>query len=666
MNLRNRLVLFSISICIISILSISIINYVTSIDELKNEVKEKIEVEVKGIAKEIDKWMVLQEKSMNEIVESMIIIDNYEYDFVYNYLNEASSRNPGNAYYIAFSDKTFVSGSGWIPDSSYDPTSREWYVKAVENNDFYISNPSVDARTGGMVITLSRPFITKDGREGVIGSDIEIDFLVKLVTSTDITEESYAFLLDSKNNIVSHINREFIPTEKSTTNIKDILEGQLSTIMEKEDLKLMDKKVVDYDGIERFFFFTDVTESNWKVGAAVPASYATKVIDEVISSTILASIIILVVSIVISLLISNSIIKPISQSVNIAENISNLDLSQKIDEKNLKRKDEVGKIYNSFQKIIEKLRVLMEGMEKDIQVNYNIYEEIKEQLNYIADQGEDTSASTEELSAGMEETTSSIISINESTKEINQEVLDFSKNIEESAKTSKEISKKADILSQKFSETKNKTMDMYVHTKEEIEQAIMSSKEVGKIDILSNAILEISEQTNLLALNAAIEAARAGEVGRGFAVVAEEIRKLAENSNETVGEIQVVTQKITKAVDRLVNNSSNLISFLETDVMKDYEMMVEALKQYKDDGSILNSIITHLSDTSKGLSATINQITTAINEISITMEDSTLATNNIAEKNSNMAEAINNIYDIAKKNEEISEKLKEIVSQVKF
>ncbi len=194
----------------------------------------------------------------------------------------------------------------------------------------------------------------------------------------------------------------------------------------------------------------------------------------------------------------------------------------------------------------------------------------------------------------------------------------------------------------------------------------MSSKEVEKIDMLSNAILEISEQTNLLALNAAIEAARAGEVGRGFAVVADEIRKLAENSNQTVGEIQAVTQKITKAVERLVDNSSHLISFLETDVMKDYEMMVEALKQYKDDGSTLNSIITNLLNISKGISKTINQVTTSIDEISTTMEDSTMAVNNIAEKNSNMAEAINNIYDIAKENEKISEKLKEIVSQVKF
>lgn len=664
MKLKGKIVLFTVLICVVSILSVFIINYEVSIKKLEEETNKEVQLEAVNIAKDIDKWMSVQKNTLCDVAEDIVFNDNLEDDYLHDYLVKANERYPERDHFMIFSDGRYVDVIGWEPDM--DLTVQDWYKEAIKSDKVYVSEPFFNEALSKMTITMSKSFKTQDGEEGVVACDIVLDHLVDLVSSAKIGKGSYAFLIDKEGNIVTHKNDQFKPSAEKITNINDMLGGKLGKIVDKGKMDIRDRKIKDYDKAYRFFFFGDVLESGWKVGVGVSEDYAVGAIDNAIHYTILATIIVLVVATILSIYISNSITKPIVHSVGIAENIANLNLLDEIDKKELERKDEVGQVYNSYQNIIEKLKIFMKEMENSIRTNRQVYEETIERLNFLTSQAEDTSATTEELSAGMEETASSTISLDESASEINKAISDFAEKVEEGATTSSEISTKADRLSSQFNQAKDNTMEIYTTTRKEIEQAIESSKEVDKINVLSSAILEITEQTSLLSLNAAIEAARAGESGRGFAVVAEEIRKLAENSNETVVEIQNVTEGIIKTVAQLVNNTTSLINFLETDIIKDYEMMVETVNQYKDDGSSLNNIISDLSATSEELSATINQMSESMKDIATTVEESTTATNNIAEKNMNIVEAINNINNIMEKNKKVSEKLEEIVSQVKF
>jgi methyl-accepting chemotaxis protein len=102
MKLKTKIVLFTVLVCIVSVLSVSIINYKLSIKELGDEVNNKVQLEATGLAKDIDKWMALQKDSLYEVVECMIASNNFEYDFVYNYLKKAGERNFGNDLLYSF------------------------------------------------------------------------------------------------------------------------------------------------------------------------------------------------------------------------------------------------------------------------------------------------------------------------------------------------------------------------------------------------------------------------------------------------------------------------------------------------------------------------------------------------------------------------------------
>ncbi|WP_353095968.1 methyl-accepting chemotaxis protein [Tissierella praeacuta] len=667
MKLKGKLLIFTTIICIISTSLISIINYSISTKKLEKEISNNVTMEANKTAQEMDKWLRLQKNTLGSILDMISYNDNHEVDYIRGIMTKITNDNPGNTYYIGYSNKNTYFPVGVSVAEDYDGTTRPWYIGAMSSEDFFITEPYIDAITGDMVITVSKKFKTNNNIEGVMATDISIEYLVELTNETNYGEGSYAFLLDDKGNVLTHLNEEFKPNKDgSFKKVNELLEGKVASLLGKTEVNVKDRIIKDFDGIDRIFFYGNAKESNWIVGIAVDEESVMGTVNRVIFLTILATIAVIFVSTILALYMANTITKPIKDSAKMAEDISNLDLSKSIEEKSLKRKDELGIMYQSFDDIIRKLRAFMEDMDNSIRINHEVNRETLDKVRYLLGQAEDTSATTEELSAGMEETSATTISINESASEIERALSDFAEKVEDGAITSNEISVKADKLSNQFIQAKDKSMDLYSNARIEIEKAITASKEVEKINILSNAILQISEQTSLLSLNAAIEAARAGESGRGFAVVAEEIRKLADNSNSTVGEIQTVTEGITKAVEQLIERISIVMSFLERDVANDYEMMVDAVIQYKEDGSHLNDIISDLSATAEELAATVNEISVAIKEVSITVEESTLATTNIADKNMNIVEAINEISRIIEKNKDVSDKLEEIVSQVRL
>ena len=402
----------------------------------------------------------------------------------------------------------------------------------------------------------------------------------------------------------------------------------------------------------------------WFIGVAF--SEVSNAIMEMAIYIIAISAAMILIGFFIAIKISEIITKDLEKLQGDINRFSSGDLSTKIEDKLLKRKDEIGQICNSVDKMQQGLKHIIGGVKNEtgnIEGNVNITTIGLEQMHSDI---ESISATTEELSASMEQTSAATHEMNESANEILTMVKVAAEKAEEGMQTSTNIKKKAETLKKKAIESNRNTQEIYKNTQASIKISIEKSKSIEKIMVLSDTIFEITTKTNLLALNAAIEASRAGEAGKGFSVVAEEIRKLAESSKHAVSQIQETTSLVVESVEFLVADSKKMLDFMDTNVTKDYEMLVNTGEQYSEDADYVEEIVSSFSDTAKQLNFAIDSMVQAIGEITSASNDGAQGATDIAIKALSIVDNANSLVQQAKTTKQSSDKLVKEISGFKI
>lgn len=316
------------------------------------------------------------------------------------------------------------------------------------------------------------------------------------------------------------------------------------------------------------------------------------------------------------------------------------DLTEKIV---INSKDEVGDLAKTINDFIENIRNILVEVNTSAQQVDSAGENIIGYLSDLNSYVEETSVVVEELAAGSEETAAAAEEVSATSQEIQTAVFSIAERAQEGTESVGKISERANILKVNAIESEKQANKIYLATKQKLEKALAQSEAVKQINVLSDAILEISMQTNLLALNAAIEASRAGEAGRGFAVVADEIRDLAESSKKTVGEIQEVTNEVVKSVEALSDSSNSIMEFLDTTVRKDYDELKNTGEKYSQDADFVNDLISDFSATSEELAASIETVITAISDVGKTVSEGADGNQMIATKAGTIVEKVNQV-----------------------
>ncbi|CAG9704212.1 MULTISPECIES: methyl-accepting chemotaxis protein [Clostridium] len=334
------------------------------------------------------------------------------------------------------------------------------------------------------------------------------------------------------------------------------------------------------------------------------------------------------------------ILKPLKQIQELANRLSNYDMSTEII---LDRNDEFGVISDSLNRAQNNIRDLLIECEKNSNNVNKLSEEILATIQELANTLGFINKEIEKIDEGGQNNSGTVEEIYASIQQVTANVEELSARAETGSANSKEIQERASNAALNSKRAIENTTRIYHDKEDVIRQAIEESKVVEEIKIMAESIASISEQTNLLALNAAIEAARAGEAGKGFAVVAEEVGKLAEESSASVVTIQNTVDKVEKAFKNLSNNSEEILNFIKTDVKQDLVSYGEVGDRYSEDGDFISEMSEQISVMSDSVSASIQEVSASISLTAKNSEEIAESTHSIRESIDNVSDAMNQL-----------------------
>lgn len=653
MKLRTLLILVFSVVCIGSTLITAFLGDYFIQRETTNRIEAQLKGEVDTLAEFTEGWMV----GKAQIVDSFgaLLTTGITASVTPEYLNQVllTKFNQGSVsdFYIGTKDGVMIDGSLWVPDATYDPRVRPWYIAATEKKDLVFTEPYIDKVTQKLVTSIAKPIISTTGEQlGVVAMDLQLDRITEMINSKTFGDSGYAFLIDAKGVFLAHPDPALINTNiQDLKGLEKITADMLSQPFGRGDYQ--------YDGQDKFLVFKQLPNTSMVMAVTINTSEVFKDLATIRFTYLIIILVICLLVVAIGFVAANFITRPIKILTKNAQQAAQGDLRIQATKASTFETRELAKAFeimaNSIRELIGNISDAahnVTSVSADVQKmagnTEHISTEIARTASELANGAQDQASSVSEGAYMISKMSETIHHINSAANDSYEMVIGVNKSVGEGVNV---INRQAGLMDQNKLSTEK--------VGDAITQLEVKSQSIGQI---VDVIGAIAQQTNLLALNAAIEAARAGEHGRGFAVVADEVRKLAEQSSQSSVEISNLIQDI---LDR-TKQSVNEVAIVQRVVKEQETSLDETRALYtamENAVSLIVERIVSINEEINRLKDNADEVAKSISNVAAVTEESAAATEEVAAATSEQTTAVHGILNETSKLVQDASKLLEAI-----